>query len=152
QPPRKVLVATIDVMDLPDLGDAFGAQAYDDQGGAGADVGGENGTSLELIDPAYHRVRTFHRDVGTHPGQFADVSESGVVHVLGDHGDTGSVAEEAVHLRLHVGVEARIWQCGDVNASRARCTLDAEPVLSTLHPATAVLQHPPLHAQMGRAA
>src|SRR5690349_14156199 len=87
----EVGVAAVDVVDVADLGHAFGAQAGDDQAGAGADVGGAYRGAGQLLLAAYDGVVAVRTDVGAEPGQLVDEHEAPVEDVLGD--ERGSLAD-----------------------------------------------------------
>src|SRR5205085_1971497 len=67
------LVAAIDVVDAVDLGDAFAVEAGEDEGGAGAQVGGHDGSAAHALDALDDGGGAVEGDVGAHALHLGDV-------------------------------------------------------------------------------
>ncbi len=137
-------------MGLGDDGGALGAQRRADDGGSAADVAGVDLASVEGGHAPDHDVLAFRQYVGAHPVELADVAETGVVEVLGDQRRPVGHRQEGHHLRVHVGVEARIRQRGEVHRCGPIGPRHLDPVVADLHLASGVGQLAQLHPQVQR--
>ena len=126
------LVAAVDVIDAVDLGDAFGVQAGEDEGGGGAQVAGHDGRAAHALDAFDDGGAAVERDVGAHALELGDVHEALREDGVGDDADAAGLGEERAHLRLHVGREARIRLGGELEGGGLAVAGDGEGVAGRL--------------------
>src|SRR6202040_1289183 len=107
-------VAAIDMVDPVDNGFAVGDQGGEDQRGASAQVGGEDGGGAERSFTDYHGAAAFDFYVRAHADQFLRVHKAVLKNIFDDDGSAFGLRSSRHELRLHVGGEAGIFFGGEI--------------------------------------
>ena len=110
----KIIVATLDEVDIVDAGLTVCYQTCNDHGSAAAQVYRTDGGTVERIAAADGSGFAVDLNIGTHSAQLFHVTEAVIPNALGESALALCQAEECTELRLHIGGEAGIGKGFDI--------------------------------------
>lgn len=124
----QLFIAAIEMLNFEDCGGAVGSEGSDDQGCAGAEVGGADGASVQLGNPADNCRSVFSHDGCTEAIEFVNVLKAFRKHAVGNRAGSLSDGEQGCHLRLEIGRDSGEGFGSEALGKECGCALDEESI------------------------